>query len=83
MLRGRLAQALGSAPVPPLAGLTELARQVTVSDLHRYIDLARGREPVDVAYVSGIVLHLPDGVDRVASVEARVVIDGAEVLLPH
>jgi len=38
---------------------------------------------VDVAYVSGIVLHLPAGMDRVVSVEAQVVIDGTVLSLPH
>ncbi len=82
-LRGRLHRALGAAPVPELRELTELARRSTVEDMHRYIDLARGSEPVDVAYISGIVLHLPGDVDLVASVEAEVVIDGVVVPLPH
>jgi hypothetical protein len=82
-LRGRLRQALGTAPVPTLAELTELARCSAVEDMHRYIALARGSEPVDVAYISGIVLHLPRDVDLVASVEAQVDVDGVVVQLPH
>ena len=83
LLRRRLGRAIGSAPVPSLVALTELARRATVEDMKRYVDLARGSEPVDVAYVSGIVLHLPAGMDRVVSVEAQVVIDGTVLSLPH
>lgn len=68
---------------PSLPYLTELTRQAAVADVRRLVDLARGTEPVDVAYLSGIVVHLPDGVDHVASVQAEVVIDGQVIALPH
>lgn len=83
LLRTRLATAIGAGGIPTLAGLTELARQAAVADIRHYIDLARGREPVDVAYISGIVVHLPDGVEHVCAVEAEVVIDGQVIDLPH
>ena len=83
LLRQRLATALGEQAVPTLAELTEHARQAAVTDIRHYIDLARGREPVDVAYISGIVVHLPDGVEHVCAVEAEVVIDGLVIPLPH
>lgn len=83
LLRRRLAVALGSRSMPTLVELTELARQASVADVRDYIDLARGAEPVDVAFISGIVVHLPDGVERVCAVEAEVVIDGQVIPLPH
>ena len=51
--------------------------------MRSFVDLARGREPVDVAYLSGVVVHLPDGRDHVAAVHAEVVIDGVTIPLPH
>ena len=83
LLRRRLTAALGSPLVPTLAELTELARRAAVSDIRHYIDLARGSEPVDVAYISGIVVHLPDGAEHVCAVEAEVIIDGQVIALPH
>lgn len=83
LLRRRLGVLLDEGSVPSLTDLTELARQAAVADIRRYVDLARGSEPVDVAYVSGIVVHLPEGADRVAGVEAEVVIDGRAMVLPH
>jgi hypothetical protein len=82
LLRRRMAGRLG-VDVPSLAELTELARAVAVADARRFIDLARGREPVDVAYISGIVVHLPDGIDHVTAVQAEVIIDGVVIDLPH
>lgn len=82
-LLGRRLATLISDPEPSLAQLTELARQAAVADVRRFVDLARGPEPVDVAVLSGIVIHLPDGVDHVAAVDADVVIDGEVVPLPH
>jgi hypothetical protein len=79
----RLSRMLRDDRVPTLAELTELARQAAVEDMRIYVDLARGNEPVDVAYLSGIVVHLPDGLDVVSSVTARVVIDGVPLDLPH
>ena len=83
LLRMRLSLMLEPDVVPGLAELTELARQAAVADMGSYVDLARGNEPVDAAYLSGIVVHLPDALDVVASVAARVVIDGVAVDLPH
>lgn len=83
LLRMRLAPLSGDGPPPSLAALTELARAASVEDMHRYVDLARGREPVDVAYISGIVVHLPEDVDHVVAVQAEVVIDGSVISLPH
>lgn len=83
LLRRRLSALVLPGAVPTLADLTQLARQSSVTDIRHYIDLARGKEPVDVAYISGIVVHLPDGVERVCGVEAEVVIDGQVIPLPH
>lgn len=82
LLRQRLAPMV-TEPDPTLAALTELTRRAAVADVRRFVDLARGNEPVDVAFLSGIVIHLPDGVDRVAAVEAEVLIDGTVIPLPH
>ena len=54
-----------------------------MEDMARFIELARGSEPVDVAFISGVVVHLPDGVDHVAGVRADVTIDSVTVSLPH
>ena len=83
LLRMRLALAIGDAEPPSLPDLTELARQAAVADMRRFIDLARGVEPVDVAYISGIVVHLPEDVDHVVAVRAEVVIDEVTISLPH
>ena len=83
LLSMRLTSMLDGDQVPSLIGLTELARRATVTDVRTFVDLARGGEPVDVAYISGIVLHLPDGIDHVARVEAEVHIDDLVIPLPH
>ena len=83
LLRMRLSRLVPLGEVPSLVDLTELARQAAVQDVHRFVDLARGHEPVDVAYISGIVVHLPDGADHVSSVQAEVIIDGNPIPLPH
>lgn len=81
LLRRRLAP---DAPQDiSLIELTERARTAAVEDVRGFIDLARAAEPVDVAYLSGIVIHLPDGVDHVADVRADVHIDGVAIPLPH
>jgi hypothetical protein len=82
LLRMRLAGLVGDDP-PSLAGLTELARGASVADMRRYVELARGSEPLDVAYLSGIVVHLPDGIDHVAAVHAEEAINGQVIDLPH
>lgn len=83
LLRRRLTSMIDEGAVPTLTELTELARQAAVADMRRYVDLARGTEPLDVAYISGIVVHLPEGVECVSAVEAEVVIDGQVIPLPH
>jgi hypothetical protein len=83
LLRQRLLGMIDAGEVPGLPALTELARRAAVEDMHRFIDLARGSEPVDVAYLSGIVVHLPEGVECVSAVQAEVVIDGEVIELPH
>ena len=79
----RIAALLPPAGVPSLPELTELVRIAADADLRRYVDLVRGDEPVDVAYISGIVVHLPGHVDHVAAVRAEVIIDGTVIELPH
>ena len=83
LLRMRLGPLLTPDEVPTLVDLTDLARSCAVQDTRRFIDLARAAEPVDVAYISGLVVHLPDGTDHVAHVDARVEIDGTVIRLPH
>ena len=86
LLRMRLCHALANCEigdVPDLLSLTDLVRRATVDDLHEFIDLARDREPVDVAYISGLVVHLPSGEDVIAAVDAHVEIDDAVIPLPH
>jgi hypothetical protein len=83
LLWQRVAAHLEPGTTPSLVELTMLTRDLAVSDLERYIRLATADEPVDVAYISGIVVHLPDGEDRIAAVVARVMIDGVEQALPH
>lgn len=83
LLRRRLLALIDADATPSLPDLTELARRACVEDMTRFIELARAAEPVDVAFISGVVVHLPSGIDHVADVRAEVVIDGAAVLLPH
>jgi hypothetical protein len=83
LLRMRLMGLVSADVTPSLPDLTESARRACVDDMARFIELARGSEPVDVAFISGVVVHLPDGVDHVAHVHAEVVIDGVSVVLPH
>jgi Limiting CO2-inducible proteins B/C beta carbonyic anhydrases len=83
LLRMRLQDRVAADAIPSLPALTESARLACVEDMTRFIELARDQEPVDVAFISGVVVHLPDGVDHVADVRAEVVIDGVSVHLPH
>ncbi|MEI6362649.1 MAG: hypothetical protein WCP95_10990 [Actinomycetes bacterium] len=83
LLRMRLAPLVPPGTVPTLLELTDLTRHCAVEDVRRFVDLARDHEPVDVASISGIVVHRPDGVDHVVAVEADVVIDGVVIPLPH
>jgi hypothetical protein len=82
LLQARL-RTLVEEGVPSLVELTELTRQASVSDLRRFISLVGGDEPVDVACISGVVVHLPDGQDVVAHVDADVRIDAVVHVLPH
>lgn len=82
-LRMRLQDMSYAEGPPSLVDVTERARQAIVEDMTRFIELARGAEPVDVAVISGVVVHLPDGIDQVADVRAEVVIDGVSLSLPH
>ena len=83
LLRMRLARLLPADGVPSLLELTELVRLTAVADARRFVDLARGSEPVDVAVVSGLVVHLPDEQDQVTLVEAEVRIEQQVIRLPH
>ena len=83
LLHQRVASVLEVGRTPSLVELTETVRDTAVDDIRRYIDLARAAEPVDVAYLSGIVVHLPGLDDHVARVCSDVVIDGVRIPLPH
>ncbi len=83
LLRMRLSRMLVPTKVPTLLELTDMARRAATSDVRTFIDLARGAEPVDVAYLSGILMHVPDGTDRVTRVFGRVEIDDMVLDLPH
>lgn len=85
LLAARLERLIPPGDVPTLTELTLLARDAAVTDLRRYISAAYERNPhgpVDVAYLSGVLLHLPGG-DAVADVRGDVVIDGEHLSLPH
>jgi hypothetical protein len=83
LLRARRSAYRVADEVPSLPELTELARRAAVADVRMLVAGAVGDEPIDVAYISGLLLHLPDGVDHVARVEAEVEIDGVVIPLPH
>jgi len=83
LLRRRLDPLVGRGLVPTLATLTRLARQAAVADLSRYAGEVQTGEPVDIAYLSGIVVHGPAGRDGVVEVQAEVVIDGERIALEH
>lgn len=82
LLRQRLLPLLDST-VPSLPQLTELTRVAAAADARRIVDLIRGGAPVDLACISATVVHLPDGDDQIADVEATVEIDGVVRSLPH
>ena len=86
LLAARLERLIPEGQVPSLLDVALLTREAAVSDIKRFIRTAHERSPelpVDVAYLSGIVVHLPDGTDGVAAVEGEVVIDGQVIPLPH
>lgn len=88
-LRGRLAALLSArgardagVAVPTLVELTLLARQAAVADIARHVAAAGGQEPVDLALLSGVVVHGPDGQDRVVHVHGEARIDDLVITLP-
>lgn len=83
LLRTRLSLLLPDGDVPTLLELADMARRAAVADLRRFIELAGDAEPVDVAYLSGIVVHRPDGHDAVVRVDGCVTIDRQDHPLPH
>ena len=83
LLRLRLLSALRYGDVPDLVALTEVARQVAGADVTELVSGLGDDAPVDVAYLSGVVVHTPDGRDLVGSVMSSVVIDGIERPLDH
>jgi hypothetical protein len=83
LLHRRLAAVAQGTALPTLAQLTDLARRAAVDDVRRHVSMLQHSEPVDVAYIGGIVVHLPDGSDHVARVDAEVVIDQIAIRLPH
>lgn len=76
LLRTRLVSHLPYGRVLDLPALTEEARVVAVQDLRGLVDELGPDHRVDVAYLSGVVVHTPDGADLVASLRAEVVVDG-------
>ena len=82
MLVARLRHVLGDAPVPDLVTVTELVRRAAVDELVLLLGgLSTPRVPVDVALVSGVVVHGPE-VDSVALRSATLSVDGATADLP-
>ncbi|MEZ5117812.1 MAG: hypothetical protein R2737_16245 [Candidatus Nanopelagicales bacterium] len=76
LLRTRLVSYLRYGRVPTLSELTEAARDVAVADLRALVDGLASDQPVDVAYLSGVVIHTPDGGDLVGGLRGEVVVDG-------
>lgn len=88
LLRMRLLSELRYGEVPDLVALTEACRRAALSDFEALVASrvgagADGAEPLDVAYLSGVVVHGPDGEDWVALSESRVDIDGVAYRLDH
>jgi hypothetical protein len=72
LLVARLYATVGAGPVPELSALTELVRRAAVDELRLLAgELSTADDPVDVALVSGIVVHAT-GHDRVAGVEIEI-----------
>lgn len=65
-----------------LLDLTRAARQAIVADARALAAEARGSRDLDVAYVSGIVVHGPDGVEVVGDVEITAEVGGEEISFP-
>jgi hypothetical protein len=76
LLVARLRDRLGSAPVPGLVEVTELVRQAAVDELTLLLaGLGTPQAPVDVALISGVVLHGRE-TDSVSVCSAAVTEDG-------
>jgi hypothetical protein len=76
LLVARLREVLGDGTVPGLVELTELVRQAAVEELVLLLsDLGTPQAPVDVALVSGVVLHGPE-TDSIALASASVDVGG-------
>ncbi len=72
LLIARLHETVGAGAVPDLVATTELVRRAAVDELRLLAgELSSPAAPVDVALVSGIVVHAT-GHDRVADVEIEI-----------
>jgi Limiting CO2-inducible proteins B/C beta carbonyic anhydrases len=72
LLVARLHETLGSGAVPDLVATTELVRRAAVDELRLLAgELSTPDAPVDVALVSGVLVHAT-GHDHVADVEVEV-----------
>lgn len=80
MLARRLESHLTEADT--LMDLTRAARDAIVSDAQALAAEARHGLALDVAYVSGIVVHGPDGVEVVGDVEINAEVEGMQVSFP-
>ncbi len=69
----------GVSSVPSLPRITSAAARCAATDLRDLVAAIGSDEPVNVAYLSGIVVHGADGVDRIVDVAAEVVIDRARI----
>jgi hypothetical protein len=67
MLRDRIPPWLPEGPLPDLAGLTRIARDVITADTHKVITILRERQtvPVHVAVFTGIHINGPGGTEYV------------------
>lgn len=81
LLVARLREVLGDAPVPDLVAVTDLVRRAAVEELGLLLgDLGSPTVPVDVALVSGVVVHGPRD-DVVALSSATLQVDGVRTEL--
>jgi hypothetical protein len=81
LLVARLREVLGDAPVPGLVEVTELVRRAAVDELRLLLsELGTPEVPVDVALVSGVVLHGPE-TDSVSVCSAGVDVAGRTTAL--
>lgn len=80
LVRRRLAPASAATT---LRELTESARAAAVSDVTALIGGLGTEHPVDVAVMSGVVVHGPQELDYLGSADAFVIIDGERTTLMH